>query len=154
MTPRSRPRIVVGYDGSETARVAVAYAADRAGTRGQVIVVHAYGSRPDWIGPISQQMADETHDHGRAVLDALLLEDGNALLDRDFELELAAGPAAKAIAKVAVDRDADEIVVGSRGFGMVRSALGSVSHELLREADRPVVVIPYRSVREHAGAQS
>ena len=149
-----RPCIVVGYDGSETAREAVAYATERAGTHGRVIVVHAYGSRPDWLAPTYQQMADDQQSHGRAVLDALLLEAGNALLDRDFELELAEGPPAKAIAKVAADRDADEIVIGSRGFGKARSVLGSVSHELLHEADRPVVVIPYKFVREHAGAGS
>jgi nucleotide-binding universal stress UspA family protein len=38
-------------------------------------------------------------------------------------------------------RDADEIVVGSRGLGRIRGALGSVSQELLREAARPVLVI-------------
>jgi nucleotide-binding universal stress UspA family protein len=149
-----RPCIVVGYDGSEAAREAVAYAAERAGSDGRLFIVHAYGSHPDWLDPPYQQMADQQESHGRAVLDALLLEAGNALLDLDFELELAHGPAAKAIAKVAADKDADEIVIGSRGFGKARSVLGSVSHELLHEADRPVVVIPYKFVREHAGAGS
>ena len=39
-------------------------------------------------------------------------------------------------------RDADEIVIGSRGFGRLRGVLGSVSHAVLHEADRPVVAIP------------
>jgi nucleotide-binding universal stress UspA family protein len=43
-------------------------------------------------------------------------------------------------------RDADEIVVGSRGFGRLRGVLGSVSHAVLHEADRPVVVIPADAV--------
>jgi nucleotide-binding universal stress UspA family protein len=43
-------------------------------------------------------------------------------------------------------RDADEIVVGARGLGRVRALLGSVSHELLHIADRPVVVIPAATV--------
>ena len=38
-------------------------------------------------------------------------------------------------------READEIVVGSRGLGRIRGALGSVSQELLREAARPVLVV-------------
>ena len=42
----------------------------------------------------------------------------------------------------AVVRDADEIVVGSRGLGRFRGAFGSVSHALLHEADRPVVIVP------------
>lgn len=138
--PEDGRRVVVGYDGSEAARAAVAYATDRAGSRGKVIVVHASGP--------ATEMLDSGH--GQAVLDALLLEDGNALLDRDFELELADGPAARELARIASERDADEIVVGSRGFGRVRSALGSVSRELLHEADRPVVVIPDRYARTHA----
>jgi nucleotide-binding universal stress UspA family protein len=155
MTRRGpRPCIVVGYDGSEAAREAVAYAADRAGTHGKLIIVHATGSEPGWITPAYQSMVDEQESHGRATLDALLLEAGNALLDRDFDLELADGPAAQAIARIAADRHADEIVIGSRGFGKVRATLGSVSHALLHEADRPVVVIPYKYVREHAAAQS
>ena len=35
-----------------------------------------------------------------------------------------------------------EIVLGSRGRGRFRAALGSVSHALLHEADLPVVVVP------------
>ena len=149
-----RPCIVVGYDGSEAAREAVAYAAERAGSDGRLFIVHAYGTHPAWLAPPYQQMADWQEGHGRAVLDALLLEAGNALLDRDFELELAEGPPAKAIAKIAADREADEIVIGSRGFGKARSALGSVSHELLHRADRPVVVIPYKFAHQHARAAS
>ena len=95
-----------------------------------------------------------TRSAGKAVLDALLLEGGNALMDVDYELELVGGNPAKGIVKVANEHDADEIVVGSHGFGKLRSALGSVSHELLHSADRPVMVIPHRAVREHAGSAS
>jgi len=41
---------------------------------------------------------------------------------------------------------ADEIVVGARGLGRLRALLGSVSHELLHIADRPVVVIPTAAI--------
>jgi nucleotide-binding universal stress UspA family protein len=44
---------------------------------------------------------------------------------------------------VAHAHDADEIVVGARGLGRFRGALGSVSHDLLHEADLPLVVIPH-----------
>jgi hypothetical protein len=44
------------------------------------------------------------------------------------------------------ERAVEEIVVGSRGFGRVRGVLGSVSHAVLHEADRPVVVIPADAV--------
>lgn len=141
------PCIVVGYDGSSAARIAVAYAAQRAAQQGRVIVVHAFGPPPDWLGaPSYQRVLEDHHGHGRAVLDALLLEGADELLDVDYELELVGGSPAHALTQIAETRDADEIVVGSRGFGRVRAALGSVSHELLHAAPCPVVVLPTRFV--------
>jgi nucleotide-binding universal stress UspA family protein len=75
-------------------------------------------------------------------------------MDTNFELELVDGSPAEALVNVAEARDADEIAVGSRGFGRVRGALGSVSHDVLHRADRPVVVIPYNAVRAQTGARS
>lgn len=54
-----------------------------------------------------------------------MLEAGNVLLNTDFELELVPGGAAQALVEVAKARDADEIVLGSRGQGRVGSLLGS-----------------------------
>ena len=150
-----RPRIVVGYDGSETARAAVTWAAERAGSTGTVYVVHCFSPPVDWYNPIGDgRVPHDSGGRGKAVLDALLLEGGNALLDADYELELVGGNPAEGIANAAKEHDADEIVVGSHGFEKLRSALGSVSHDLLHVADRPVIVIPYKAVREHAGSAS
>jgi nucleotide-binding universal stress UspA family protein len=132
------PRVVVGYDGSVAARAAVTWAAVRAGRTGKVWIVHC--------------LAPGVPGQGKAVLDSLLLEGANALLDVDYELELVEGHPAEALAVSAREHDADEIAIGSRGFGKLRAALGSVSHDVLHEADRPVLVIPYNAVREHAGA--
>ena len=74
------------------------------------------------------------------LLDELQSEDG---LGPDVELDLLEGPPAEAVARAAMgSADADEIIVGSRGLGRFRGAFGSVSHALLHEADRPVVVVP------------
>jgi nucleotide-binding universal stress UspA family protein len=51
--------------------------------------------------------------------------------------------------RVAEVRDADEIVVGSRARGRLRSMLGSVSHELIEHADRPVVIVARGAVDEN-----
>jgi nucleotide-binding universal stress UspA family protein len=51
------------------------------------------------------------------------------------------GNAADEIVALAHERDADLIVVGTRGLGTFRSALmGSVSSAVVHRADRPVVV--------------
>ena len=138
-----RPCLVVGYDGSDSARAAVTYAAERLGPHGRLCIVHAVGS------PL-----DSARDRGRAILDELSLDSGNVLLDSDFEVELVPGGAADAVVEAAKECDADEIVLGSRGQGRIGSLLGSVSEEVLRSADRPVVVIPYNAVRRRSGAQS
>lgn len=137
------PVIVVGYDGSATSRAAVDYAARRVGTSGRLFIVYAFGPPADWLGsPKYEEVLFDHEERGRAVLDALVMTD-DPLLDTNFETELLEGPAAEAILNVAEARHADEIVVGTRGYGRLRSAaLGSVSHELLHNAPVPVAVIP------------
>jgi nucleotide-binding universal stress UspA family protein len=51
------------------------------------------------------------------------------------------GPVAKAVAAIATEWDADMIVIGSSRMGDIGSLfLGSVSHDLLHVADRPVLI--------------
>ena len=156
MSERSKPCLVVGYDGSPPARAAVEYAAERAGRGGRIRIVHAVGPMAELggRGERDSRRPRDRRSHGRAVLDALLMEAGEALLDSDFELELVTGSAAEALTRVAEREAADEIVLGSRGQGRIGSALGSVSHEVLRLADRPVVVIPSNAVPQPASASS
>ena len=136
--------IVVGYDGSDTARAAVAYASRRASDAGQVVAVHAFQRVPDRLGfPSYQLVLDASQAEGRRHLEALEAEWS---ADAQLETSLLEGPAARAVLSAADARDADEIVIGSRGFGPVRGALGSVSHALLRDADRIAVVIPAAAV--------
>jgi nucleotide-binding universal stress UspA family protein len=136
--------IMVGYDGSEAARAAVAYAARRASDAGQVVAVHAFQAVPDRLGfPSYQHVLDASQAEGRRHLAALQDEWSQ---EARLETSLLEGPPARAILNAADARESDEIVVGSRGFGPVRGALGSVSHALLRDADRVVVVIPAAAV--------
>jgi nucleotide-binding universal stress UspA family protein len=66
----------------------------------------------------------------------------------DADEEIAEGDAVEEILRTAVYRDADLIVVGSRGLGAVAGALlGSVSRSLAEIAPMPVLV-----AREHAAA--
>lgn len=140
------PTITVGYDGSEASRAALLFAARQSGPHGRVFVVHAYELPPDFLGsPNYERALSERRGRGEALLDELPL-DSAALVGPAYELELIGGAPAQAIADVARARHADEIVVGARGLGRMRALLGSVSHELLHVADRPVVVIPTAAV--------
>jgi nucleotide-binding universal stress UspA family protein len=65
--------------------------------------------------------------------------------DLVVEQHVAAGGPAEALASYAADRDASLIAVGTRGRGaLVSAVLGSVSAELVRIADRPMLVVPSR----------
>jgi nucleotide-binding universal stress UspA family protein len=135
--------LVVGYDGSPEARAALAYAADRANGAAKLYVVTAVAPVPDLLGaPHYQHFIDAAHDRGRELLDeAARRVPGDVAL----ETELVEGRPAEAIVRVAEVRDADEIVIGSRGLSRARAALGSVSHDVLHLADRPVLVVPTRN---------
>lgn len=139
-----RCTVVVGYDGSEPARAALRYAARRSCDGGKVVAVHAFQPVPDWLGaPHYQEALDAYMTHGRELLEELERNHG---LDATLETSLLEGPAARAIVAAADARDADEIVLGSRGFGPLRGVLGSVSHAVLHEADRVVVIVPADAV--------
>jgi nucleotide-binding universal stress UspA family protein len=137
------PVIVVGYDGSPTSRAAVDHAALQAGPKGTVYLVHSYGLPPDWLGsPNYQRVLDDHRSRGEVMLETLPTGDGPQHAT-NFETELLGGPPAEAIINVAAARNADEIVIGSRGLSRVRSALGSVSNDVLHQATVPVVVMPH-----------
>ncbi|MGZ4188127.1 MAG: universal stress protein [Solirubrobacteraceae bacterium] len=145
-SPEPAPTIVVGYDGSDAARGALLFAARQAGRAGRVFVVHAYELPPDFLGsPNCDRLLSERRGHGEALLRAVPFE-GEELAGPEYETELIGGPPAEVIVQVARARHADEIVVGARGLGRVRVMLGSVSHELLHIADRPVVGIPAAAI--------
>jgi nucleotide-binding universal stress UspA family protein len=137
--------IVVGYDGSDEAREAVAVAAEHAGRGGTVVAVHVRPSPANWLDTSRYHRAVEHHHHAGSELLATVPAAGPE--GPTIETELVDGVPAQALIREAKLRAAREIVVGARGLGRVRAAFGSVSQELMREADRPVVVVPRRAVR-------
>lgn len=139
------PIIVVAYDGSPAARAALARGIERA-RGGKLFVVHAYNAPADyWGGQHYQVMLDRALDRGEALV-GRLLEVEPRLAEVDHETELIPGAPAEVLANVADVRHADEIIVGTRGFGPLRAILGSVAHGLLHIAPCPVTVIPERAV--------
>jgi nucleotide-binding universal stress UspA family protein len=137
---------VVGFDGSPASHVAVSRAIQTVGPRGKLFLVHAFEPPEAWRGRGTYQphLDDALTAAEGIVDDARKAHPGLAHID--WEPEIIGGPAAQAIADVATARNADEIIVGTRGFGRVRALLGSVAHELIHLAPCPVTVIPERMV--------
>jgi nucleotide-binding universal stress UspA family protein len=135
-------RIVVGVDGSETSRQALAWAVDEAARRDATVeAVHA------WHLPYAEGFAftssafDPTlyESAARDVLTAdIAAVEGAAAVVEPVVVHGAAAP-------MLLERaaGADLLVVGTRGRGgFAGLLLGSVSHQLVQHAPCPVVVVP------------
>lgn len=137
--------VVVGHDGSAGARLAVAWAAEEARTRGCSLHVvrawHLTGAprpaswQPGYAPSLSEYEQAVEQDLRRDVDGILGAEPGV-----DVRLHVAHASPAKVL--VATSETADLLVVGSRGLGGFRGLLlGSVSDQVVRHASCPVVVI-------------
>ncbi|MDX1657739.1 MAG: universal stress protein [Nitriliruptorales bacterium] len=142
------PRIVVGVDGSETSRRALAWAIGEARTHGAN--VEAVTVLPDPV-PLWASMPEVSYfpveDHetrikeARARLERAVDEIAADTTGVDIVALVEEGPPARAL--IGIAEGADLLVVGSRGLGGFRGLLlGSVSHQCVSHADCPVVVIP------------
>lgn len=152
--PREHAIAVVGYDGSEAARVAVEGAAREVGDKGRLIILCSAGPAPELSGAFDlRRVVSDGRERARAELEALLMEAPREVLDKDIELVIDEQPPAKAILEAAEQHHADLIVIGSRGLGARRTALGSVSNGVLHGAKVPVLVFPERIVHGVPGAR-
>ena len=136
-------RIVVGVDGSDTARSALRWALDEARVRqAEVDVVHAWHVPYTGAYPYTTAVLDphEYQIEERKLLDEVV--DGADVTGvPSVERILAPGQAAHML--VAAAKGADLLVVGSRGRGGFSGLLlGSVSQQVVHHAPCPVVVIP------------
>jgi nucleotide-binding universal stress UspA family protein len=153
--PRIAGPILIAYDGSPSARHAIAEAARVLGPR-QATVLFVWEPVPpvppsDPFGlatPIyDPAQMDEINETVRGNAEAVA-EDGarrarDAGLEAEAAIEETRGSVATTILEVAAERGAELIVVGARGHSGVRSLLlGSVSNALVHHATLPVLVIP------------
>jgi nucleotide-binding universal stress UspA family protein len=130
------PVIVVGYDATPGSRAALAFAIRRARPDGRVIAVHAVAPARGYLGsPYYDRSVERAHRDGRTVLDPMPAT--------GVETALLEGRPAEVLARIAEQRGASEIVVGSPTRGRARTLLGSgVVRKLVATAGRPVVVVP------------
>lgn len=138
-------RIVIGTDGSPGAQAAVGEGVQLARQLG-IPVTFVYVRSPISIlgEPYYQRKLTSQLAQARTVLEAALAEAERFGVAADYEI--AEGDPADEILRTARYREADLIVVGSRGLGAIAGALlGSVSGALLRRAPLPVLVVKERA---------
>ena len=140
--------IVVGTDGSETAKEAVRQATELAKAVGaSVHLVSAY--EPVGEGRLREERQQIPEDmqwmvNPREDVDATLSEAAGSIEAEGLEVEVYAreGDPADAILDVAEEKNADLIVVGNKGMtGAKRFLLGSVPNKVSHHAPCSVMII-------------
>ena len=134
--------IVVGVDGSDHGFHALEYAAKIAQLFGASLrLVYAFPETSDLLGsPTYDKLLARRMAKGQSVLDEA--RQRVADFNLDVHEELLEGPAAEAILKVAGVREADLIVLGTRGLGQLAGLLlGSVSSKVAQHARCPVMLV-------------
>jgi nucleotide-binding universal stress UspA family protein len=136
------PRIVVGVDGSPESRAALRWAVAEARLRGaRLEAVHVWSFPivpgrelgPSYVIPI-----EELREDAKETLDLVLAEEG--VEGVNVERAVVEGNPADVLVEAA--READLLVVGSRGHGGVAGLLlGSVSRQCAHHAACPVVIV-------------
>ncbi|WP_167760639.1 universal stress protein [Blastococcus sp. CT_GayMR16] len=140
----ARPRVVVGLDGSEGSREALARALTEAGGLGaEVAAVAAFSATSYWsdsyvvVIPPPAQMQEDTRRAAEAMV-ADVVPARSTVAVRTTAVE---GPAGDVL--VGESEGAGLLVVGSRGLGAIRGMLlGSIALHCVVHARCPVMVVP------------
>jgi len=140
-------RIIVGVDGSPQSINATQVAASLARARGAQLVIMAVVRPPEgWWGivgspPTAEALGDALSDAQADVLDRTL-----EVVDLDgieFDTVEEIGEPSQRLIEACTNLDADLIVVGRRGAGILRRmVVGSVATHVVDEAPCPVLIVP------------
>ncbi len=132
--------VVVGYDGSDCAKAALAVALEIAQSRGEKLVIAFAYELNQAIGEIGD------YHHALEELAQSRLQEGAALVAGagvEIEAVIMEESPAKALVDLANVHDARMIVVGTRGEHPLHGALiGSTPQKLMHLSGRPVLVVP------------
>jgi nucleotide-binding universal stress UspA family protein len=139
--------IAVGVDHSEQAKEALRFALEEAKLRhARLRIVHAWrygtigGTGMEGFYPAVGADVSEVRDAAELALEETLRESLSDTDSVEVERRVVEGPAAGVL--VNESRDADLLVVGSRGHGgFTELLLGSVSQQVSHHAACPVVIV-------------
>ena len=137
-------RIVVGVDGSDSSKAALAWAVRQAALTGaKVDAVHAWRNPVSYSYGYGYAMALPVPDlekFARQALDEAIAEVAGLATGVEIRPVVVEDNPAQALVDAA--KGADLLVVGSRGHGgFTEALLGSVGQHCVHHADCPVVVI-------------
>ncbi|MEW5848119.1 MAG: universal stress protein [Myxococcota bacterium] len=134
--------LVVGVDGSEHSRRALDLARDMARKMDGALTLVSTYEMPTFpiqdygltAERVRQQELERIHD--------MLLSLAEEMRDVPVTTVLETGDPAEVLCRLAVERGADLVVVGSRGLGRFRAMLvGSVSRRVVEMSSKPVLVV-------------
>ena len=134
--------IIVALDGSEQSMLALDHARAIAECfRSKLILVHAFPHTSDLRDSIEyNNLVALRIKKGEEIIETARKLLGQTSIEVDEEL--LEGPAAEAILSAATTRNADLIVMGSRGMGSLKGIVfGSVSTKISHYAPCPVMVV-------------
>ena len=138
-------RLLIAVDGSEHARNAIDTAA-RLGREGEVeaVLLHVREERAyhgDLVPREYERIDEQARQHQAQVLEGALAHARHAGLSR-LETQGEAGTPEIDIPRVAAERRADMIVMGTRGLGAVSALLlGSTAQRVVHNASVPVLLV-------------
>lgn len=143
-------KVVVGTDGSDTARATVRYVAGfpfPSNTAMKIVLViddDLHDREIAALTPEERDIYEETWNRTNGEVEDLLAAEAELLREAGWEVttEIRSGHAAAEIVAAAEEWEADLIVVGSHGLtGYKRFLLGSVSNQVLQSAKQSVLVV-------------
>ncbi|TDC80987.1 universal stress protein [Micromonospora sp. KC606] len=135
--------VVVGVDGSEPSRVALGFAVERAAKRKMPLRVVRITDPPDGRRRPSDHDEQAVAAEERAVVEKSLAAWQGTF--PDLPVTVVVTPGNPAATLVEASREAQLVVVGSRGRGGLRGMLlGSVSQQLIQHSQCPVAVVRER----------
>ena len=132
--------MVVGYDGSDSAKAALEQAIGLAKELGgNVVIVFGYAARGYEGGAMTAQR-DAIKEHAEKV--TAEATDTARAAGVDSEVVLVPEKGAEALSDLAAQRQARMIVVGTHGESTLRGViLGSTTHRLVHIAETPVLIV-------------
>ena len=134
--------IVLAFDGSDYSNKALQTAKSMAERfEATLWLVHVFRNPSDFLGYTDyEKLYARRKSAAQAVLDDALQKLGTTTFI--VNAELFEGPEAESILKAAKSREADLIMMGTRGFGAVKGFLvGSISRKVIHYASCPVMVV-------------